>query len=155
MTREPDSEHGPGRPPGNSVEELRPEMRGRWLVTTQGSRHVWDLDTMTYRRMPGATSRAGAMPHDQVMLQINRVVSWPRVGECSFIWCDDPDNPLMEHWRRSSTITSIDRLPEEPGDFGPSNHSPNTTHHGATSGAGSGPGSNQLNKLSRSAGPSP
>lgn len=35
------------------VTALTPEMSGRWLVTTQGSAHVWDLDAMTWERRPG------------------------------------------------------------------------------------------------------
>ena len=37
-----------------TVTELTPGMGGRWLVTTRGSQHVFDLNTMTYTRIPGA-----------------------------------------------------------------------------------------------------
>ena len=30
-----------------TVQELGPGMTGRWLVTTGGSQHVWDLNTLT------------------------------------------------------------------------------------------------------------
>jgi hypothetical protein len=47
-----------------TVHQLTPDMGGRWLVTTQGTTHVWDLDAMTYLRQPGPTTHAGAFPHD-------------------------------------------------------------------------------------------
>jgi hypothetical protein len=36
-----------------TVDALHAELGGRWLVTSQGSRHIWDLDAMTYQRLPG------------------------------------------------------------------------------------------------------
>jgi len=38
------------------VDALSPESTGRWLITTQGSQHIWDLDAMTYWRLPGNAS---------------------------------------------------------------------------------------------------
>lgn len=97
-----------------SAVELAPSMGGRWLVTTQGSTHEWDLDAMTYMRMPGAESRSGGFPMDGERVLITRVGRWPRVGSTSFLWCDDPASPdRLEHWRQSSTIVSITPLPDD------------------------------------------
>jgi len=58
---------------------LTPDLGGRWLVTTQGSTHVWDLDAMTYERRPGPESPAGAMAYDGIPHRITRVERWPEV----------------------------------------------------------------------------
>lgn len=112
------AESGRGDPPTHpgagdtrTVHALGPDMSGRWLVTTQGSTHVWDLDAMTYQRHPGPRSRSGAFAHDGVAHRITRVTLWPVVGGRSFVWFDDPDEPtLLEHYRISSTIVEIRRL---------------------------------------------
>jgi hypothetical protein len=86
-------------------------MGGRWLVTTRGSTHVWDLDTMTCTRRPGPTSGSGAFAYDDVSVRISRVERWPRVGATFLFWFDDPGAPQVhEHWRQSSTIQSITAL---------------------------------------------
>lgn len=101
---------------GPGVMALEPGMRGRWLVTTQGTHHIWDLEALTYTRIPGADSHAGAMVHDCVAHLITRVTWWPRVGSVSLVWFDDPDRPTShEQWRRSSRIKSIEPLAEPPG----------------------------------------
>lgn len=99
---------------GAQVEELTAEHTGRWLVTTQGSRHVWDLDEMTYMRLPTEASKSGAMPHDGRPVRIDRVVWWPKVGERSWLWFDDPQYPLfVEHYRINSVIKRIERLADD------------------------------------------
>lgn len=91
-----------------SVQELGLGMRGRWLVTTRGSTHVWDLDTMTCTRRPGPTTGSGAFAYDDVPVRISRVERWPRVGATFLFWFDDPRAPQVhEHWRQSSSIASI------------------------------------------------
>lgn len=95
------------------VEKLTPDMTGRWLVTTQGTEHLWDLDRGTYARMPGESSVAGAFDHDGTEHPITRVEWWPRVGGQALVWYDDPENPVfIEQFRRSSRIRSIARLPD-------------------------------------------
>lgn len=93
---------------GEQVERLGPNMGGRWLVTTQGSEHIWDLDEMTYCRLPGESSRR--FDHDSRFHPIDRVEWWPAVGECSLIFYTDPHERLIEQWRQSSTIRRIERL---------------------------------------------
>lgn len=89
--------------------ELSPESRGKWLITTQGSQHVWDLDAMTYRRLPG--EGRGKFAHDGRVVRITRVEAWPRIGQTFLLWFDDPEHPeLLEHWRRSSRINNIEPL---------------------------------------------
>lgn len=95
------------------VRELGPEDTGRWLVTTaRGSRHVWDLDAWTYQRLPHADASFSA-PQDGQVLSITRVERWPAVGGTSLVWFDDLDAPnLLEHWRMSNVIVSIQRYPD-------------------------------------------
>ncbi|QYJ03103.1 hypothetical protein KUV85_12245 [Nocardioides panacisoli] len=105
----------PGVPVGERCQLLQPGDGGRWLVTTQGSTHIWDLDAWTYTRMPGAHSRSGAFVQDQVANPITRVERWPRVNKASLVWFNDATHPhYVEQWRQSSTIVSIERLPDRP-----------------------------------------
>jgi len=94
------------------VTALAASMGGRWLVTTQGSQHIWDLDAGTYRRLPGPSSKSFA--HDRHTHRITHIEQYPQVGSRSLVWFDDPTDPGLEHWRISSTIQSITRL--DPGD---------------------------------------
>ena len=92
-------------------DELRSEIEGRWLVISQGSTHLWDLDAGTYARIPGP-GRSGGYPHDGRPMPITRVDRWPVVGSTSLVWYDDPNSPLTrEHWRQSSIIASITGIP--------------------------------------------
>ena len=93
-----------------TVEELTAESKGRWLVTTQGTRHIWDLDAMTYARFPGAESLRGSCLADAEDLPIIDVGRYPRVGDVSEVLCGNPNMPGMLHWRRSSTVARIERL---------------------------------------------
>ncbi|WP_150461343.1 hypothetical protein [Nesterenkonia ebinurensis] len=96
---------------GETVQELTAESTGRWLVTSQGTQHIWDLDAMTYTRMPSSASKSGAMEFDHRPMRLTRVVWWPKVGERPYLWYDDPEYPAFwEHYRISSVIKSIERL---------------------------------------------
>ena len=99
--------------PAEALEALDEGCVGRWLVTTQGSTHVWDIrpDRVLYRRNPGAESAAFVADGDEV--ELTRIDRWPAVGATSLIWFDDPVAPeLVEQWRQSSTVASITRLPD-------------------------------------------
>ena len=117
-------ESHPEAPTGNcgdtasaeQVEVLQPEMGGRWEVQTRSSTHIWDLDHMTYTRLPGTDS--AAMPFDGQEVPLSRVDAWPAVGHRTLLFFDDPQNPLREHWRICSRIRSITRLPEMPSSEG-------------------------------------
>jgi hypothetical protein len=93
------------------VDALTPEMNGIWLVKTQGSEHIWNLDHETYTRLPQSRSRSGAFAFDHQPMAITRVDRWPRVGSTSLLWYDDPTEPdHTEHWRQSSRIISITEI---------------------------------------------
>lgn len=99
-------------PADNRVQELIPGMGGRWLVVTQGSSHVWDLDAKTYTRIPGPASVSGSFAFDLQSVAISRVERWPRVGSTSLVFYDDPAHPDdVEQWRQSSQIVSITQIP--------------------------------------------
>ena len=96
----------------DAVDSLGPQDRGRWLVTTRGSRHLWDLDAGTYQRIPG--EGRSAFPHDSAVVRITHVERWPKVGSTSLVWFDDPERPWeTEHWRQCSTIESIEPAPDD------------------------------------------
>lgn len=97
---------------GRSVEALGPEDRGVWLVTTGTTRHVFDLDARTYRRVTGPDSTPIDLSDKTVRFTL--VEWWPRVGEMHLVWFDDPDDPGMEHFRRSSRIRSIVEIQPAP-----------------------------------------
>jgi hypothetical protein len=95
-----------------TVQQLSPEDHGRWLVTTKTSKHIWDLDAGTYQRIPG--SDGPQFPWDGRAVHLARVSAWPKVGDKSLIWFDDPSMPdALEQWRRSSTVLRIERLPSQ------------------------------------------
>lgn len=105
--------HEDTSPSDLAVDALEATDTGRWLVTTQGSTHVWDIQPggVLYRRIPGQTS--GSFVADDTVVELTRIDRWPAVGSTSFIWFDDPSEPmLLEQWRQSSTIKSITRLPD-------------------------------------------
>jgi len=94
------------------VSELAPGMTGRWLVATQGSTHEWNLDTLTYMRIPGPDSLSGPFTLDLERIRITRVSRWPCVGSTTLLFYDDPMRPFdLEHWRQSSRIDSMTELP--------------------------------------------
>jgi predicted MFS family arabinose efflux permease len=94
------------------VTEMWGGLGGRWLVRSRKSRHVWDLDAGTYMRVPSSTSQT--FQHDGVPHRITMVEWWPRLGQRSFVWFDNPDDPAsLEHYRVSSPIQSIERLPSD------------------------------------------
>lgn len=107
---------GAGAPLGRDrlrqVDQLVPGMKDRWLVASQSSFHLWDLDAMTYARIPGPASQSGSFGLDLRVLAITRVDAWPRVGSTSLVWFDDPGDPGgTEQWRQSSRIISITEVP--------------------------------------------
>ncbi len=62
------------------------------------------------------------MEFDGVTVTYSRLI-YPAVASCHLVFYDDPDRPeLLEHWRKSSTISSITRLPhsDKPGTRSPS-----------------------------------
>jgi len=89
-----------------TVTELGPGMGGRWLVTTRGSQHVWDLDRMTYTRIPGAGR--GQFLGDGVPQRIWRIGTWPRVGSEFYLEWDWTYDSVQT--RLSSTVQRIERL---------------------------------------------
>lgn len=85
---------------------LGPDDVGQWLVFTQGSVHLWDLDARTYRRQPG--NGRSRFEWDGRTVRITHVGRWPVVGQTSLVWFDDPARPdKVEQWRQSSTIREI------------------------------------------------
>ncbi len=102
------------RAPGGPavVTEIREGSGGRWLVRSGKSRHVWDLEAGTYMRMPSSVSQS--FQYDGVPHRITMVEWWPRLGQRSFVWFEDPDDPAgREHYRVSSPIQSIEPLPAD------------------------------------------
>ncbi|WP_288338300.1 hypothetical protein [uncultured Gordonia sp.] len=100
-------------PAPEAIDALSGDMRGRWIVASQGSTHLWDLDELTYTRRPGPASPSGSFDYDGIAHRITRVTRWPRVGDQSLVWFDDPASPFdTEQFRRSSVIVAITRAPD-------------------------------------------
>lgn len=88
---------------------LGPDDRGRWLITTQTSQHVLDLDAGTWQRLPGQD--APTFRYDLTPLCWTRLDLWPAVGGAMLVCFDVQDGMFtVEHWRLSSPIRSIERL---------------------------------------------
>ncbi|BBY99434.1 hypothetical protein [Mycolicibacterium fallax] len=104
-----------------TVTELGPGMGGRWLVTTRGSQHIWDLDRMTYTRIPGAGR--GQFIGDGQPQRIWNIGAWPKVGQSFYLEWDWTYDAVQT--RLSSTVQKIERLaddepePDEPEDYDP------------------------------------
>lgn len=86
-------------------EELGAQALGRWLITTQGSRHVLEIGHgwTRWTRIPGSNSFAFGGEGDLVDVSVRR---WPKVGGSLFV---DIHGPTGE-WRQSSTIQRIVKL---------------------------------------------
>jgi hypothetical protein len=93
-----------------TVAELTAGMTGRWLVVTQGSNHLWDLDQMTWARFPGPLSLRGSCLADAEDLPIIQIGRYPKVGGLSVVLCCNPHFPEIVHWRQSSLSERIERL---------------------------------------------
>jgi hypothetical protein len=92
-----------------SIEKLEPGMTGSYLVTTQSSEHIWNLDTMEYTRLPGEYSPS--FDYDGNTVKLSYVQVWPEVGGRSSIVYNDLRYPnAVEQWRISSTIASIEKI---------------------------------------------
>jgi hypothetical protein len=96
--------------PRTYVDTIDANSTGRYLVSTQSSQHIWDLDAMTYQHL--STKRGSGSPQDTEVLPITVVERWPAVGCTSLLWFDELVETILpiEHWRQSSTIVSIEQL---------------------------------------------
>ena len=92
-----------------TVTELTPGMGGRWLVTTRGSQHVFDLNTMTYNRIPGAGR--GQFLGDGQPQRIWNIGAWPKVGASFYLEWDWTYTQVQT--RLSSTVQRIERLVDD------------------------------------------
>lgn len=92
----------------DAVSALHEGLGGCWLVITRTSQHVWNLDQMTYQRLPGPDGQGFVA--DGMVLTITRIGVYPAVGRSSLLFYDDPENEQRERWRVSATVVSITRL---------------------------------------------
>lgn len=95
-----------------NVSELTADTGGCWLVTTQGSTHIWDLDAWTYERRPGRGR--GQFQGDGVPQRIWDVKKFPQVG-CSF-YVELDDTATQVQWRLSTEVVSIERITQPDAD---------------------------------------
>jgi hypothetical protein len=87
---------------------LTEKDRGTFLVTTQGSTHIWEItdEHVFVTRNPGRESHwsMGDFPNGRRNVA-TKVVAWPEVGG-AFMYYLHGDTP----WTRSSLIKSIERV---------------------------------------------
>lgn len=95
-----------------TVSELTADTGGRWLVTTQGSQHVWDLDAWTYERRPGRGR--GQFVGDGVPQRIWCVGAFPKVGFSFYVELDD--TPTQVQTRLSTEVVRIERIAQPDAD---------------------------------------
>ena len=101
----------------DTITELTTTSTGRWLVTTRGSRHIWDMDAGTYTRMPG--KGRSSFTGDGAVLTIYAVRIYPKVGASFYVELDDPNDPYgTVQWRLSSTVVSIEPLRDDEDEQG-------------------------------------
>lgn len=97
--------------PGEHVDALNPSMDGRWIVKTQGSEHVWDLDLNLYERHQLDGLNPMRCDRQPLALPPHNVLRWPEVGQVFIILVADvSDDPhTFATMRTSSLIVSITR----------------------------------------------
>ena len=93
---------------------------GRWIVTTIGSAHSFDLDAMTVTRLPGKGAAATLNDQTRPLIEIVHCT----VGARGYwLMSPEPDeSDSVEHfWHLSSTIQSIEPVADEgrDGDIAP------------------------------------
>lgn len=96
------------------VDELNEKSEGFFLITTQGSMHLWCLGNEGgdwYIRMPQDHSKGrGFHPGFNNTRQfISKMHNWPKVDEVFLVSVNNSVNP----WHKSSGIKSIERLDME------------------------------------------
>ncbi|AWB94470.1 hypothetical protein DCE93_01280 [Agromyces badenianii] len=90
----------------DDVTDLATQTTGRWLLRTQSSQHVVDLDRGTWERIPGS----GAHRYDAPNTGLLRTFEDCAVGKSAFITTRSTDLLVDYYWARTSLILSIDRL---------------------------------------------
>lgn len=96
------------------VEKITAESTGIYLVKTQGSTHLWNLDEGWYVRNPTRTDSTysevlrglGGLNGTQQPLE--KVERYPEVGGTFMVFLPPPHN-----YHRSSQIRSIERIPTD------------------------------------------
>ncbi|GAA3882521.1 hypothetical protein GCM10022381_25990 [Leifsonia kafniensis] len=90
----------------NRAVVLRGDEGGLWQVITQGSVHLFDLDAMTVRRIPGP----GQPTTINDTIRPIRSILACRVGSPGR-WTMHSDDPLLDYyWHITSDIVTIERL---------------------------------------------
>jgi hypothetical protein len=83
---------------------------GRWIVTTHGSTHLFDLDEMTVTRIPGPNAAPTVNDQTRPLLEIVHCT----VDECGY-WLMEPEGAETEfldyRWHLSTTIRRINPEP--------------------------------------------
>ncbi|WP_139415611.1 hypothetical protein [Agromyces laixinhei] len=88
------------------VTDLTTQTTGRWVLRTQSSRHIIDLDNGTWERIPGPNAlRYGAPTSGRL-----RTFEDCAVGQRAFITTRSTDPLVDYYWARTTLILSIDRL---------------------------------------------
>jgi len=91
-----------------AVTELSPGMKGRWIVQTQGTLHLFDLDKWEYSRRQHDGLNPMRQDHEVVALPEDSIILWPQVGSLFRIVVSvDSYSGYMGSVRTSSLIRSI------------------------------------------------
>lgn len=75
---------------------LSEDSRGRWLIHTESSWHLVDLDGSLYARIPGREfgEHVDAACFRQELVGFGRI----RVGSSAVLWVGDQPDPELAHW---------------------------------------------------------
>ena len=91
--------------------ELKPGIGGRWLLTTAGETHLFDLDEMTWLRVKVPGSPGDTAPPDGVPQRIIAMDVWPKVSGRFLLAVEDPTYRLYpERWHRCADIITIEQI---------------------------------------------
>lgn len=91
-----------------TIHTITPNDRGVFLVTTQGSEHLWEIEDDGSVFVTRESQRVNPYGLNMINGRRNVVTSveaWPMLGG-TFLYCMSGDIP----WTRSSTIRNIERI---------------------------------------------
>lgn len=99
------------------VDHLEPGMTGRWLLTSQGSKHLLDLDTLTWTRY--RDDGRGAFVLDATPVQLTSIAIWPKVGLSPLFVFPHPQMPGFQAEYYLSALRSIESVaaPDDAADL--------------------------------------
>jgi hypothetical protein len=99
----------------SEIKQLKADAKGKYLITTQGSQHLWDMDQEPWTWVRMQKDGLNPMYFDERTQYIRIIEAMPAVGGTFRIWWSEtPDG--MVTWHISSIIVKIEKVEESTDD---------------------------------------